>query len=587
MATNWRVYGKDTVACKLTKADLPGFFRKTFIVGPTEAAVVIKNGKLQGTVTGTKESVSGLLDKMASLFRGGTDIDVIFIDTTPVDLFMYLGEATKESHQQATSARSGSGYTDEKLVEPATHGVTEAAYSDISLQSGRDISEITLMALSLDKEVISAECIIRVSVLLEDAESLSGLLKGRNALATWDLAAMIKSEILAKVLIPQIAAHRADELRGNRELLESFLQDVRKELQRTCNTWGLGVEDFIINWGLTDAEIAEVNEKRFTREEEARDFAHRRQLADMQRELDVDKTILVNLQQLKVAEASGDEELTSLYLAADLDREKMVDGQRLNTAQVDAQIELVQLDIKRQEGNLRLEIEQRERELDFDYERKRKELESELDGRELKEAMDAFQQVQQAKRERVKLQQDFMTDQMKMQTDSTEKLMSQAIDKGIADPETLREMMKQQTLQRALDRSDEKVDSMAQSEAAKANMDSFKDAEDRERKHQVDMTGQAADMMEASKQDVPHTLVQGGGVTPSVHMSIPTSSQSPDTTGKCSGCGFTVQPHWKVCPECGNALQKEGAKCPSCNAVLEQGWRACAFCGHDLEETAT
>ena len=499
MPTNWRVYGKDTVACKLRKADLPGFFQKSFIVGPHDAAVVIKNGKIQGTVTGTKESVAGLLDRMAALFRRDADIDVIFVDTTPVDLFIYLGEVTKESHQQAMSATTGSGHTGEVLVEPATHGVSESASSDLSLQRGRDISEITLMALSLDKEVISAECIVRMSILLEDAEALAGLLKGRNALATWDLAALVKSELLAKVLIPRIASHRSDELRGNRVLLESLLQETRKELQRTCNTFGLGLEDIIINWGLTDVEIAEVNEKRFAREEEVRDFAHRRQLDDMRRELDVDKTSLVNLQQLKVAEASGDEELKSLYLAAELDRGKLVDGQRLNTAQVDAQIELLQLDIKRQEGNLRLEIEQRERELDFDYERKRKELESELEGRELREAMNAFQQVQQAKRDRMKLQQDFMTDQMKIQTDSTEKLVSQAIDKGVADPKTLQEMMKQQTMQRALDRSDEKVDSMAQSEAAKANMDTFKDAEDRERKHQVDMTSQAADMMEASK----------------------------------------------------------------------------------------
>ena len=97
---------------------------------------------------------------------------------------------------------------------------------------------------------------------------------------------------------------------------------------------------------------------------------------------------------------------------------------------------------------------------------------------------------------RQKQEQDFMTQQMSIQSGSIEKMAAQGV-----DGTTIKDIAKQYTMQRALDRSDAKVESAAQADAAMANLNTFKEAEERERRHQVDMTGQSAKMMDAAKQN--------------------------------------------------------------------------------------
>ena len=91
MVTNWRIYGRDTIACKLSKAELPGFFQKKITVGPQEAALIVKNGKIQETVTQSKEVVLGFWERLKSVFLIDTEVDVYIVDITPVDIVVYLG----------------------------------------------------------------------------------------------------------------------------------------------------------------------------------------------------------------------------------------------------------------------------------------------------------------------------------------------------------------------------------------------------------------------------------------------------------------------------------------------------------------
>ena len=85
MATNWRVYGSETVAAVLDKAELPGFYREA-IVGPNEAALVIRNGKLEEVVTEVRLGTSGFRDRLKGLIGRESDAQVIFVDTSPFDL---------------------------------------------------------------------------------------------------------------------------------------------------------------------------------------------------------------------------------------------------------------------------------------------------------------------------------------------------------------------------------------------------------------------------------------------------------------------------------------------------------------------
>jgi hypothetical protein len=360
MATNWRVYGKDTVACKLSKAELPGFFQKKITVGPQEAALIVKNGRVQETVTQTREVVSGFWEGLKSLFGIDTEVDVYVVDMNPLDLVIYLGKIVKKSESAEGLKGIGSGGAASQILnknenKPKVAGAVFYGWGEDSIYSGgiqaamqeqRDVSELILLALSADKEVISAECRLKVSISLNDVTLLSNALKSRAALSTWDLTALIKDELLAKVLIPRIANIKSDELRGNRELLATLESDTVLELRRTFSTWGLLLENFVINWGLTQQDFLELDKKRQNREEDALKFTHQRQIADLQRNLEIDTNRLDNLRQIKIAEARGDEDLKAYYLVAEADRANIIDGKRLNIAKIDSQIAVLQLDVK-------------------------------------------------------------------------------------------------------------------------------------------------------------------------------------------------------------------------------------------------
>ncbi len=534
MATEWRIYGKDTVARKLDKAELPGFFQKKVTIGHQEAALVVKNGRVVETVTQAKEVVVGFWERLKGAFGVDTEAEVYIVDTTPIDLLIYLGRTDKEA------GTAGFASVTPPQIKPPAGDRKYFESVELAAQAQRDVSNLTLLAVTADKEVVNAECRLRVSISTDDIGLITNALKGRSALSVWDLAALVKDELMARVLLPRVARLRAEELRGNRELLATLETDVRTELLKTLSIWGLKLESFVINWGITEEEAAAIMRKRQNREEEARIFAHGRRLADMQRDLELKQAEIDNLRQLKEAEARRDEAAKAILIAAEVDRHRILEGKRLNVARVDTEIAQLQLDIKR-----------REQEINFEFERRRKELEADLDRREMEELTRQFEAVQRAKRERQKQEQDFMTQQMTIQTGSTERIMEQAIEKGVADPAALREMMRQQTLQRALDRDDAKVESLGKAEAAKYQMDTYKEAEDRERRHQSDMAEQAARMMEASKQGVPDTLVQGGGVTPVVHVSAQADTSN---ISKCSKCGQPVRAGWRFCPACGEPV---------------------------------
>ena len=120
------------------------------------------------------------------------------------------------------------------------------------------------------------------------------------------VAAVIRDELLAKVLVPKIAQYRADELRGNAGLLAELGQVTSQELQPTCGLWGLTLENFFLNWGLTEQEQAEIEQARARREEQAINFVHQLEVREMERGLELERTRLANLQEIKVLEARGD-----------------------------------------------------------------------------------------------------------------------------------------------------------------------------------------------------------------------------------------------------------------------------------------
>jgi len=385
MPTNWRVYQRETVAARLEAADIPGFLRKQVVVGPNEAAIVVRQGVPGEVLTESSIKVAGVFDKVKSWFGAGSDLSVYFIDLAPFDVTLFLGETTSEtaavSRGSVSSVATGSGGPTKTLdlVKSATPFGWAAGEDVWTQQSGtstsrEEFSRITVVALSSDREVVQACCHIRLSVNLDLPNPLDGvvpllaLLKGKRALASWDIAALLRDEVVAKVLVPEIAQFPASGLRSDKSLLERLESQSREVLARSLANCGLELERFMITWGLTESERAEIAQQRATREEKALEFAKTRRIAHLHREQEVEKLHLQNLQELKVAQTRGDQDLKNILLSGDLERERLVANNEVDLAQVEAKIRDITLAVEKKESLARLEERRAQDELRLDIE---------------------------------------------------------------------------------------------------------------------------------------------------------------------------------------------------------------------------
>ena len=620
MANGWRVYGPDTVAAALDKKELPGFARQVR-VGPSEAALIIQDGKLEEVVTEARISTSGLGDRVAGLFGRAANIQVIFVDTSPFELVFFLGEATRG--EQSGSTQSGGTLAGLRASHADQASTRDDVYNILETRSGSqtDTASVSIAALTADREPIDAQVRLTVRVDLDDVELLARLLRGKAALASWDVAALVRDELIAKVLVPKIAQYRVDELRGNTGLLQELDESTAKELGNTFDLWGLTLENFSLLWGLTEQERAEIEQARGRREEQAWDFDHQRQLREQERKLELERTHLSNLHELKQLDARGDEQLKEVYLQGEIDREQLMDGQRVDTAKIDAQIRTVELGIERDEASLRLDVERQEADLQIDVQRREAqnrlaELEAqsrlemgemeqmvnmrsrtraekhlrELETRRIESDNDFRRRKQELEGQFAQRQQDVEMTRERMRLQ--EALISKGLDVGAVDSSVLRSMLEQATEQEYARSSDSMVESRSEAQAARYSVENIREEQDRERAHQAEMTRLSANMMEASKQNPvvqpptygptqPPASPPAQGPTINVNAGAPPTPSATASSSSCPSCSAPIQAAWKACPQCGNSLTVE-SQCPACNQTIQPGWKACPFCGNQL-----
>lgn len=632
MPTNWRVYQNETVAARLEASDIPGFLRKQVVVGPNEAAIVVRQGVPGEVLTESSVKVAGVFDKVKSWFGAGSDVSVYFIDLAPFDVTLFLGESTSASSQVSRSVVGGvSGGTGGQvrtldLAKSATQ-VGWAAGEDVWTQqtgastSREDFSRITVVALSSDREIVQACCHIRLSVNLDLPNPLDGavplmaLLKGKRALASWDIAALLRDEVLAKVLVQEIAQCPASGLRSDKSLLAQLETQSREVLARTLANSGLELERFMITWGLTESERAEIAQERAKREEKALEFAKTRRIAHLHREQEVEKLRLQNLQELKVAQSRGDQDLKNLLLLGDLERERLVANNEIDLAQVEAKIRDITLGVEKKESLARLEERRAQDDLRLDIEDR--EIKQKHNARLLAlEAGDkemwsmVKMQIEMANqkhdRELARRRQEIDSEFRKMQADIEnrfqqrklkldeslarmgviERLVGQGLSVGAADSNVLKTMLEQMTEQEYATTTDAMVDSRAQAQAAKNNVDLYRQAQGDERRHQVDMTRLSAEMMNAAKPaPAPAPYPPPGyppATTPVAYVPVAAPAPpAPPATRPCANCGQGVQAGWKACPACGTAVA-QSPTCAGCGQGVQAGWKACPACGEGL-----
>lgn len=661
MPTNWRVYKNQTVASRLDRTELPGFFRKTVVAGPNEAALVVRDGEPCELLTEASFQAADAFDQLNSMFGVGADISVFFVDLSPFELSIFLGQSTSTAvtasdqtsftaDSSVREARDVSLQTSEQSVQTKSGGpvgfvrrllglprktIDAAAATKIgwqteiqgvtgvsaSVKSQLDVSRLHVVALSADREVIQVACQIRLRVDLKSLRNLIALLRGKRALATWDVESLLRDEWFAKVLVPEISRYQSSELRGNRDLLVDLETQTREALTETLNSCGLILETLSLNWGLTESEKAQIARKRAEREEEAGEFAKARSLAQMARELEIDKTRIANLQELKIAQSRGDQELRNLLLAGDLNRDVMVKNNQVDFALVDARIRNITLDVEKKESVARLEKRRAEEELRLDVEdrtfrQKHAARLAELDASDKEMSSMVKMQIEMAtqKHDRTmavrrheadaefrKMQADIEDryQQRKLKLDESlsrmgmmERLVSQGLSAGQADASVLRTMLEQSTEQEYATATDGMVKAREEAAAAGNNLETFRTAQADERDHQVNMTALSAQMMAAAKQGPAPIIMPGGGPSGAASAGQPIIINNPSavpqsispttpqpTSGTCPSCGQGIQAAWKLCPYCGGPLKLASPQCPGCGSEVQPGWKACPHCG--------
>ena len=595
MAANWRVYGSETVAAVLDKAELPGFYREA-IVGPNEAALVIRNGRLEEVVTEVRLGASGFRDRLKGLIGRDSDVQVIFVDTSPFDLTFFLGESTRGEQggfrqEQQSTVQRGSNIT---MGAERTGGAYTSQGS--SVQSQLDSASVAIEALTSDRQFVSAQIRLTFAIGIDDTESVARLLRGRTALAVADIGALIRDELISKVLVPMVARNRADELRGNKGLLSEISGATERELSTAAGLWGLTLHNFFLNWGVTDQERAEIEEARKRREEEAAEFAHQRVIRERERDLDLERTRLNNLQELKVLDVRGDEELKEVYLNSEIDRAQLLDGQRVSVAGVDAQIRSIEMGIRREEADLQAEIDQRRKEMELENQRRQSQLRlEELEGQSRLEMSELEHAVNlQSRRREERHLQDLERERQRLDLSrerirSQESLIARALDTGAADASVLRTMLEQSTDQEYAQSSDAMVQARSEAQAARYSLEVTREEQDRERSHQADMTRLSSDMMEASKQNptilTPGPLINRGfPMEPTVNVTnvSPPGPAPVAPASSCPSCKAAVQGGAKFCPNCGTSLALN-PQCPGCRSPVEPAWKHCPNCGNPLK----
>jgi len=579
-------FSAEVVARIINKADIHGVMASDVIINPGEAVVYIRDGKIEDVMTQTrlKDVGGGFWNWMNQKLDRGEDVQLLFLDTAPFDLEFPVNATSKDYIQM-----------------PGKQVIRVQLNAD---GAPKLINLMNRTQFFVDK---AKEKNFFMSLFRNDYSRIN------RVLFKSVLQGMLQDEVGATVLTNEISKVNAADFRGNMEVQRQIETTATLELQKTFEMWGFQVIKCFTVWGKNAYDGMMEQHRQYSLGVEKWDIdqetQHQGDLSKMRREYENTRKQQEQKWDYQMGELQGQEGLKTGALKEDLHRGDLVvdaqEGQKTRQTQGEVLRSGVVSDERvRQQGsgfdeNYRetgkvhdedVRYTRDKSNVELDAKRKAMMDETERDRLELEMAMKAKDQLHQEKLRETQQDQDFKTKQMDMQTGSTERIMSKALDSGAADSAALREMMRQQTMQKMADRESDKVKSTADSDAARYNMDTYKESQDRDREYQLRMAGQSADLMQAAKPNVPHTLVEGGGNTSTVlHPDAPVGGGNgvgagPVATGTCPSCGAAVQTRWKACPGCGEKLNFAGTTsiCPNCRVQLKPGWKACPECGQKL-----
>ena len=238
--TNWRDRGTETVAALVEAKQLAGF-RRTATASPGEAVVVIRNGRISGLQTEGQIRAVSAVDRFRSIVGLGPDVRVLLVDTTAFSLSYWLEDPNVSRDRS-------------------------------------DGESLGLPVLTSDGQLVSAQINLELAVVPDESELLLQAMRGRPSISTYEVGSLLKDQLVAMAVGVQISTYKANELRGNTDLLRDIYDETKSQLESRLNGYGLRLTGLTINWGLTQRESDQIAERR--RESELADELHRRTLAE-------------------------------------------------------------------------------------------------------------------------------------------------------------------------------------------------------------------------------------------------------------------------------------------------------------------
>ena len=490
MAPIWRWReNPNVIAHLIPEKAIKGIIKRDVVLNPGEAALLIKDGKVEDVVTQTRlKRIGGGFGNWWTRYWGhesGTEL--LFLNTTPIDVEIPIDDNT---------------------------GLT-----------------------TKDRQKMYGKTTVRFQFLQEDVPKIINLMERRPLLSKDKLINRIHDELIAMVFASQIAKYDAEEFHGNVAIIKDMETTASVEMRKTFGIWGLHLLKMYTVWGKTAYdELREYQTELNTL------YEKRKSYTDVQYQERLDRLDRVHVEQKKAQEQKWDVHFVELYA-----------GEKSKDVQWDAEI-------GREERKFDSELGMEKKQYDEEFRQDKADLDMALGAKErlLDIKMGRKEKEADIRITEKKQDIDFKKDQMETQTGAQERIMSQALQTGAADSEALQEMMKQQSMQKALDRETEKVEAISEAEKARYEVDTYKAAEDRERDYETTRGELSAKQMEAAKQKLPETLVHGATSTP-VMTRVDTGDKSPaeEKAGgeDCWNCGEPVPKGASVCPHCEESLE--------------------------------
>lgn len=511
----WSTGRGDVVAQFLTRQEInaqnPGLV-KQIMVGPNEAAVILRNGKVEEPITQERlrKFDGGLFNALKSTVGGGEDVRVLFVQTSPVDLQIPFGgeslyglDAWAPGARAAAASRAGGG--EERLLT----------------KDGRPVVGVITLRFSFDlANAMKVFNLIRTNVAGHS---------GAGARSAWpsvvtkgDLAARFHDELVSNVLLSLVRSTSYADLAGSEAFRAEVDASMVSYLRKTFETFGLTLGQVFVRFDATEFDRVQEVASRQELEERKRDIAFNTQIGDERRTSELVKArdqfqadlLIQHQHNLKTLAVLQEETVDVHYKAAQArakgQREDLLDAERSRADEA-----------ARQEGlKNKLVADRASAETDNDL-------------RTIKELATAKNSM----------------------TETRGKIAIQA--------ETIRA-------------NAEVEKAKAGATAAAYNLDAYKAGVDMAERHTEKMAGIHADMVrtvraEPATKGNGHSHGNGNGNGSSICPSCGEEVKArwkvcPDCGTKltprpaaCSNCGEELKSSWKTCPECGTSLVKGGA----------------------------